>query len=155
MRIAAPDPAAVRIAPRDGDVASSVGKWLSRAEAADDVHYFAVYENDTLVGQIFLHDIDARNGEARVGYHLFERRFRGRGIGAKMLGLLQRYVRAETTLRRVVAITSDDNVASQRIALKCGFVHAGPPREDPVRGMCFEWRIPPAEGIRDASSWSG
>ena len=146
VRIAPPDPAAVRAAPRDDDVASSVAKWLSRAETADDAYYFAVYEDDTLVGQIFLHDIDARTGEALVGYHLFEGRFRGRGIGAKMLGLLQRYVRAETTLRRVVAITCDDNVASQRIALKCGFVHIGAPREDPVHGMCFEWRVADSPG---------
>ena len=76
---------------------------------------------------------------------------RGRGTGTKMLTLLQRYVREETTLRRLVAITSDDNVASQRIALKCGFVHTGPPREDPVHGMCFEWRVPEDGGMRDAA----
>jgi len=58
-----------------------------------------------------------------------------------MLALLQRYVREETPLRRLVVITGDTNDASQRIALKCGFVHTGPPREDPVHGMCFEWQV--------------
>jgi RimJ/RimL family protein N-acetyltransferase len=52
-------------------------------------------------------------------------------------------VREETALRRLVAITSDDNTPSQRIALKCGFTHTGPPREDPVHGMCFEWAADP------------
>jgi RimJ/RimL family protein N-acetyltransferase len=44
-------------------------------------------------------------------------------------------------LRRLVVITSDDNVASQRIARKCGFVPIGPPREDPLHGVCLEWRV--------------
>ncbi len=139
--IGPPDLDAIARAPRDDDVASSVDRWLFSAQRRDDVHYFSVYEGAALVGQIFLHDIDSECGEALVGYHLFERRFRGRGIGTKMLALLQRYVREETALRRLVAITSDDNVASQRITLKCGFVHTGPPREDPVHGMCFEWLV--------------
>lgn len=141
VRIGPPDAAIVRAAPTDAGVVASVQRWLSRAETADDVHYFAVHEGVALVGQIFLHDTNLEKGEALVGYHLFERRFRGRGIGTKMLTLLQRYVREATTLRRLVVITSDDNVASQRIALKCGFVHIGAPREDAVHGMCFEWRI--------------
>jgi RimJ/RimL family protein N-acetyltransferase len=45
-----------------------------------------------------------------------------------------------------VVITSDDNVPSQRIALKCGFVHIGPPREDPAHGMCLEWCVPTRPG---------
>ena len=141
VRIGPPDLEAIARAPRDGDIARSIERWLSRAERQDDVLYFSVYEGQTLVGQIFLHDIDPARGEALVGYHLFERRFRGRGIGTKMLALLQRYVREETTLSRLVAITGDDNAASQRISLKCGFVHIGRPREDPLRGTCFEWQV--------------
>ena len=141
VSIGPPDLQAIGRAPRDADAAESVERWLARAQRRDDICYFAAYEGAALVGQIFLHDIDTERAEALVGYHLFERRFRGRGIGTKMLALLQRYVREETTLRRLVAITSDDNVASQRIALKRGFVHIGPPREEPVHGMCFEWTV--------------
>ena len=100
VRIGPPNLEAIAGAPRDSDIASSVDRWLSRARGGDDVHYFAVYEGETLVGQIFLHDIDRRTGEALVGYHLLERRFRGRGLGTTMLALLQRYVRAETDLLR-------------------------------------------------------
>jgi RimJ/RimL family protein N-acetyltransferase len=155
VRIGPPDIARIGAAPKDNAVASSVDRWLSRAQRGDDVYYFSVHEGAALVGQIFLHDIDLEKGEALVGYHLFERRFRGRGVGTKMLTLLQRYVREETPLRCLVAITSDDNVASQRIALKCGYVHTGPPREDPVHGMCFEWRIPRARETRDDGSDAG
>jgi RimJ/RimL family protein N-acetyltransferase len=141
VRIGAPDPAAVRAAPKDSDVASSVERWLSDACGRDDVYAFAVYEREWLVGQIVLHDIDLSSAEALVGYHLFEARTRGRGVGTRMLGLLQRHVLEATPLRRLVVITSDDNVASQRTALTCGFVPIGPPREDPLHGVCLEWPV--------------
>src|SRR5688500_11298599 len=104
VRIGPPEVEAIGRAPKDGDVASSGERWLSRAQRRGDVHYFSVYAGAALVGQIFLHDIGAERGEALVGYHLFERRFRGRGIGTKMLTLLQRYVCEETALRRLVVI---------------------------------------------------
>ena len=141
VRIGAPDPAAIRRAAIDPDVAGSVEKWLSRAETDTDVQYFAVFEGGQLVGQIFLHDIDRVKGEALVGYHLFERRHRGRGIGTAMLSLLQRYVREETALRELVAITDESNAASKRVALKCGFAYAGRPREDPENGVVFAWCV--------------
>jgi len=142
VSIGPPDVKRIRAASKAGDVARNVEKWLSRALERDDVHYLAISWRDQIVGQIFLHDIDPHTRKALVGYHLFEPRFRGRGIGTKALALLQRYVTQETTLTKVVAITSDDNIASQRIAQKCGFAHVGAPREDPLHGMCFEWEAP-------------
>ncbi len=70
VRIGPPNPSAVRAAPQDEDVAGSVRRWLSRAQTEENVRYFAVYEGGTLVGQVFLHDIDPVAGEALVGYHL-------------------------------------------------------------------------------------
>ena len=141
VRIDAPDPTVIRASPVDPDVAASVEHWLSRAETDSSVHYFAVFKGKTPVGQVLLHDIDHHTGEALVAYHLFEQRVRGRGIGTTMLRLLQRYVLDETTLKRLVVITDESNVASQRIALKCGFAFAGRPREDTEHGVIFEWRV--------------
>jgi RimJ/RimL family protein N-acetyltransferase len=94
------------------------------------------------VGQIFLHDIEPRQGVSLVGYHLFEREMRGRGIGTRALRLLQRFVIETDELRALVLITSGDNVASRRAAEKAGFVHIGPPREDPT-GVALRWDVPP------------
>jgi RimJ/RimL family protein N-acetyltransferase len=115
---------------------------LARALERQDVYYFSVRWQNRLVGQIILHDVNEHVGEALVGYHLFEPQYRGRGVGTRMLALLQQFVAEETTLRALVAITRDDNVASQRIAQKCGFRHTGAPREDPRHGMCFHWAVP-------------
>lgn len=121
------------------DVAGSVQHWLRAAAERDDVRYFAVYWREHLVGQILLHDINYNSGESLVAYHLFEPRHRGKGIGTTALRLLQQFVVGETSLTRLVIITSDDNVASQRIAQKCDFVHVGASREDPAHGMVFAW----------------
>jgi RimJ/RimL family protein N-acetyltransferase len=126
-----PDPGALRAAGAGSDVAASVTRWLAEAEARDDVYYFAVCHADELVGQIFLHDIEPNAGEALVGYHLFRPGDRGRGIGARALALLLAFVRDHTALRRLIVITSADNVASRRVAEKNGFRYAGAPREDP------------------------
>ncbi|MGH2352707.1 MAG: GNAT family N-acetyltransferase [Chloroflexota bacterium] len=104
--------------------------------------HFSIEWGGTPVGQIMLHDIDRQAHEALVGYHLFEPRFRGQGDGTRTLALLQRFIQEETDLERVVIITSDDNLASQRIAQKCGFVYTGAPREDPVHGVVCQWVVP-------------
>ena len=135
-----PDPAAIRRAPVAPDVAGSVDRWLARAAADDADLYFSVLWRGGLVGQILLHDVDRAAGEALVGYHLLEPRFRGQGVGTALLGLLQRYVAAETGLTRLVIITDVENTASRRIAEKCGFSLVGVPREDPLRGVVYEWR---------------
>lgn len=141
VSIGRPDVAAIRAANVSNDVADEVARWLRVAEDGDDSLYFAICSEGALVGQIFLHDLDEQTGESLVGYHLLQPRFRGRGIGTRALGLLQGYVRDRSTLRRLVIITSGDNVASRRIAEKCGFRYVGPPREDPT-GVALIWDVP-------------
>jgi len=137
----------VRIGPpalgplREG-AAGEFSRWFDEAQERDDVCYFSVYSGQAVVGQILLHDENASAGESLVGYHIFEPGQRGQGIGTKALTLLKRFVAGQTKLRRLVVITSRDNLASQKLARKCSFVHIGAPREDPENGMVFEWMVP-------------
>lgn len=134
-----PDVGAVLRAPKSPDVADAHAPWLSR-NGEDDTRYFSIYRGDALVGQIVLHDINWQTGEALVAYDVFERRLRGQGIGAKALALLQRYVAAETPLTLLVVIPSEDNVASRRVAEKCGFRYSRRARED-ARLCVFRWDV--------------
>src|SRR3712207_6775780 len=77
ISIGSPDPVAIRSATVATDVAASVATWLSRAEACDDICYFAIHCGGRLVGQILLHDIQWSDGEALVAYHLFQPSDRG------------------------------------------------------------------------------
>ena len=138
VALSPPAPQRILVTPHADDVADSVKEWVNRAEVQSDICYFSIEVEGELAGQIFLHDIDLSTGAALVGYHLFEPRWRGRGIGTQALKLLQKYVTADTTLTKLVLITSADNIASRRAAEKAGFTHAGPPLEDPT-GILLTW----------------
>lgn len=112
------------------NVVLALESWTKAALERDDVFLFEIAEEGRPVGQVFLHDIDHTTGECLVGYHLLNAEFRGRGIGTEALGLLLEYVREKTALTQLVIITAGDNARPRRIAEKCGFVLAGPARED-------------------------
>jgi RimJ/RimL family protein N-acetyltransferase len=124
------------------DIRDSIEHWVSEAQQREDVLYFSIFLSQEPIGQILLHDQNADAGESLIAYHLFKPQMRGQGIGTKALNLLQSYVLRQTTLKKLVIITSRDNLASQSIARKCGFQYVGASREDPVNDMVFEWHVP-------------
>jgi len=136
------DLAQIVAAPKAPDIQDSVEFYLDAAPTRPDIYYFCIYQLAAPVGQIVLHDIDWQAGESLIGYHLFLPAYRGRSIGTVALSLLQAYVQSATSLTRLVIITSRDNQASQRIALKCGFQLVGLAREDPDRMIVFAWNVP-------------
>jgi RimJ/RimL family protein N-acetyltransferase len=115
-------------------------RWFVVAQDRADICYFSIYSNTSLVGQIFLHDVNPA-GERLIGFHMFDPAQRGRGIGTKALTMLKRFVIEQTELRRLVIITSQANLGSQAIARRCGFLHTGAPREDHEDGMVFELHV--------------
>jgi RimJ/RimL family protein N-acetyltransferase len=142
IRISPPNLTEIRHALINGDVSASVDNWFSLAlEGEQGVIYFAIYQQDCLVGQIFLHNGNPQTGESLVGYHLFQPEYRGQGTGTKALGLLLRYVEESTNFQHLVIITDKDNKASQRIAEKCGFRFSGPAREG-LPLICYTWQRP-------------
>lgn len=124
------------------DVRDAAAFYRQHAPARPDMHYFGVFQAGRLIGQILLHDIDGATGESLVAYHLFHAADRSRGFGTIALGLLQRYALTRQELRRLVIITSRDNPASQRIAVKRGFQLIGPAHEDSERLLVFAWDVP-------------
>lgn len=139
--IEAPDPTVIRGAACD-DVSSERSEWLAVGEARSDSLYFSVVESGRLVGQSFLHDRDDSCGETLIGCHLFPGTDRGRGIGTAALVLSRDWCFENTTLKRLVAITSEDNLASRGAAENAGLVYVGRPREDKERGRVYEFRRP-------------
>ena len=136
VSIGPPDLAALAHAPKSADVAAAFANW-SAAATRDDIYYFAIRWHGVPVGQILLHDIDWQASTALIAYHLFEPRYRGQGIGTAALTLLLSFAREQTPLRDLLIITSRDNLASRRLARRCGFVEAGAPREDPTNGVVY------------------
>jgi len=142
VSIGSPDLSLLQSSLIASDVKDSIGHWVSEARRREDILYFSILLHQESVGQILLHDLNAHTGESLVAYHLFRLQMRGQGIGAQALRLLQSYVLSQTTLKKLIIITSRDNLASQQIARKCGFQYVGSSREDPVNEMVFEWQVP-------------
>ncbi len=69
-------------------------------------------------------------GSVEIGYSVVPAA-RGRGYATEIVGALLAYAFGQPGVREVVAHTSDDNVASTRVLLRCGFSRVGP---GPERG---------------------
>lgn len=77
-----------------------------------------------LVGSVGLVRIDWRHGSGEVGYWVAPWA-RGRGYAAEAVGSLARWALGTLGLARVELRAAPDNVASQRVALRAGFVREG------------------------------
>jgi len=94
-----------------------------------------VDEDETVVGRFNLYDL--ADGTAEVGYRVAER-VSGRGVATSGLRNLCRVAGEEYGLRTLRAATSNENVASQRVLAKAGFVAIGPAEVGGRQGAWYE-----------------
>ena len=115
---------------------SWAGPWVRRAIAewaAGRNRVFSIidaagaYLGSVVVGPV-------RDGAVEIAYWVLPWAQR-RGVATSALGAVLVWVRRTHPTARVWAKTHCDNVASQRVLGKCGFVEVG--RDDAVR---FDWR---------------
>lgn len=64
-----------------------------------------------------------------LGYSVFRPADRGQGIMAAALGIFSAYLFELKPIRRLQVLTATGNVASRRVAEKCGYRHEGVLRE--------------------------
>ena len=126
-----PEPKHLLAALAVADLTDEEKGWFRRAQRDDGCFYFAVQRQGTLIGQVVLHDIDRKEQEALIGYHVFRPEDRHQGYGTDALRAICDYASGELHLRRLVIITVLDNLASRRIAVKAGFREVGAAREGP------------------------
>jgi RimJ/RimL family protein N-acetyltransferase len=94
--------------------------WL----ASEEETAFVVVDRESgeLLGAIGVQEVGQAN--AQVGYWV-KREARGRGVATAALRLLARYAVEELGAGRVQLFTEPENIASQRVAEKAGFVREG------------------------------
>ena len=131
-----PEPKHLLAALAVADLTDQEKEWFRRAQRDDGCFYFVVQRQERLLGQVFLHDIDRNEQEALIGYHVFRSKDRRHGYGSDALRAICDYAAGELHLRRLLVITSLDNVASRRIAVKAGFRELGAAREGPQLVVC-------------------
>lgn len=108
---------------------------LAEQESGVCVFHVLVDEDETVVGRFNLYDL--AEGTAAVGYRVAQRNS-GRGVATSGLRSLCRIAAEEFGLRTLRAATSNENVASQRVLAKAGFVAIGPTEVGGRQGVWHE-----------------
>ena len=96
---------------------------LAEQEAGICVFHVLVGEDGTVLGRFNLYDLE--DGTAELGYRV-ARHVAGRGVATAAVRELCRIAVARYGLRTLRAAATYDNVASQKVLVKAGFVPAGP-----------------------------
>ena len=96
---------------------------LAQQEAGTCALYVLVGEDGTVLGRFNLYDL--KDGTAELGYRVAQQ-VAGRGVATAAVEELCRLAAARYGLRTLWAATTYDNVASQKVLAKTGFVPAGP-----------------------------
>lgn len=108
---------------------------LAEREMRRDAYYVLLDDDGSVLGRFNLFDID--NGTAEVGYRVAER-VAGRGVATVGVLELCRRAVSEHGVRRLRARTTHENVASQRVLAKVGFVADGEADVAGRPGIWFE-----------------
>jgi RimJ/RimL family protein N-acetyltransferase len=81
-------------------------------------------DENLLLGGASLNNVDLGQGRAAIGYWLAPRA-RGRGVATHAVRLLAGWAFGDLHLARLELTCGPDNLASQRVAERCGFTREG------------------------------
>jgi [ribosomal protein S5]-alanine N-acetyltransferase len=134
-----------------GDALPLVANWLEtrRIDARGEPWGGTLVERDgaRAIGTMGCKSWPDADGTVEVGYGLEPSR-RRRGLATEGLRALLRVLDAEESVRRVIAETLEDNLASQAVLRRCGFSVVGEAMSD--EGPMIWWERPsPAPGKGD------
>src|SRR5215467_14992010 len=96
---------------------------LAEQEAGICACYVLVGEDGSVLGRFNLYEI--KDGTAELGYRVAQH-VAGRGVATATVRELCQLVAAQFGLHTLKAATTHENVASQKVLTKAGFVPAGP-----------------------------
>ncbi|MEU3660366.1 GNAT family N-acetyltransferase [Streptomyces sp. NPDC032940] len=108
---------------------------LAEQEAGVCAFYVLVAEDGSVLGRFNLYDIG--NGTAELGYRVAQS-VAGHGVATAAVRELCRLAVARHGLRTLRAGTSRENLASQRVLAKAGFVPADPAGPGDASGPWFQ-----------------
>ena len=109
---------------------------LAEQEAGTCVFHVLAGEDGTVLGRFNLFDLE--DGTARLGYRVAQH-VTGRGVATATVQELCRLAAAKYGLRTLRAAAARQNVASQRVLAKAGFVVAGPADPADLGGKPGTW----------------
>jgi [ribosomal protein S5]-alanine N-acetyltransferase len=96
---------------------------VAEQEAGIGIFHVLVDEDGTVLGRFNLFDVE--NGTAKLGYRVAED-VAGRGVATATVKELCQLAATQYGLHMLRAGTTHDNIASQKVLAKAGFVPVGP-----------------------------
>lgn len=97
-------------------------KWFASAIVDKRNQRFVIETpEDGKVGIFVLADIDWKNRTADAGIKLADSKVRRKGVGTDATMAIMRYAFDELNLNRLTAEWLEENIASQKMHLKCGY----------------------------------
>jgi len=109
---------------------------LAEQEAGTGAYYVLVAEDGSVLGRFNL--FFAEDGTAKLGYRVAQH-VAGHGVATATVRELCRLASARHGLRTLKAATTHENVASQKVLAKAGFVPAGPAGPADLGGKQGTW----------------
>jgi [ribosomal protein S5]-alanine N-acetyltransferase len=109
---------------------------LAEQEAGTGAFYVLVAEDGSVLGRFNL--LFAQDGTAELGYRVAQH-VAGRGVATATVRELCRLAAARHGLRTLRAATSHENIASQKVLTKAGFVPVGPADPAHLGGKPGTW----------------
>jgi RimJ/RimL family protein N-acetyltransferase len=94
----------------------------------DDGMLIIASPDDEIVGHIEFFKTVNYLDEYELSYHVYSPEQRGKGVATEAVLLLVRYLFESKRVNRIRLVIHPDNLASRRLAEKCGFKHEGTAR---------------------------
>ena len=115
--------------------------FLAEQEAGICAFYVLVDEDGSVLGRFNLFEI--ADGSAELGYRVAQH-VAGRGVATATVRELCQLAAARHGLRTLKAVTTRENVASQKVLAKAGFVPVGPAEIAGKPGTWYQRDLPTA-----------
>ncbi|WP_375493246.1 GNAT family N-acetyltransferase [uncultured Jatrophihabitans sp.] len=109
---------------------------LADQQAGRDAYYVLVNEDGSVAGRFNLYFTDGTS--ANLGYRVAETSA-GRGLATMAVRQLCDLAAGQHGRRRIMAATSNENIASQRVLAKAGFTLIGPAAPSDLGGKSGHW----------------
>jgi ribosomal-protein-alanine N-acetyltransferase len=109
---------------------------LAEQEAGEGAFHVAAAEDGSVLGRFNLFLVGDR--VANLGYRVAQRAA-GRGLATSMVGELCRVAPSRYDVHRLRAATSTQNVASQKVLTRAGFLPVGPAEPSALGGKPGTW----------------
>ncbi len=84
--------------------------------------FFAIYSENTIIGEIQLKRINYEEKSCTLSIHLIHDKYKGLGYGSEAERLIIDYAKAELSIKTIYADTVHRNYRSKHILRKLGFI---------------------------------